>query len=182
MANHATGYLVTAADYDAETFSAGDVKVTAGTAVPTGWLACDGTAVSRTTYATLYGVIGTLYGSGDGSTTFNVPDTRGRVFAGFAASGGHTDVSTIGNNDGVAAANRRPKHRHTAHTHASGNGNILTDGAGTGSGATGSGGSATHFADASGGASVTSVDGGSGTSTDSLDAPAYIVFNMLIKT
>ncbi|HTV38598.1 MAG TPA: phage tail protein, partial [Xanthobacteraceae bacterium] len=45
-----------------------------GTGVPpTGWLNCDGSAVSRTTYATLFGAIGTTYGAGDGSTTFNVP-------------------------------------------------------------------------------------------------------------
>lgn len=46
---------------------------------PTGWLVCDGSAVSRTTYATLFGIIGIVYGSGNGTTTFNVPDFRGRV-------------------------------------------------------------------------------------------------------
>ena len=49
-----------------------------GTA-PTGWLLCQGQAVSRTTYATLFGVISTTYGVGDNSTTFNLPDLRGRV-------------------------------------------------------------------------------------------------------
>lgn len=44
---------------------------------PTGWVKCNGQAVSRTTYAVLYGVIGTTYGTGDNSTTFNVPDLRG---------------------------------------------------------------------------------------------------------
>lgn len=52
-----------------------------GTA-PTGWLLCNGDAVSRSTYADLFAVIGTTYGSGNGSTTFNVPDFRGRVPAG----------------------------------------------------------------------------------------------------
>lgn len=51
----------------------------AGTSAPTGWLLCDGTAVSRTTYAALFAVISTVYGVGDGSTTFNLPDGRGRV-------------------------------------------------------------------------------------------------------
>ena len=46
------------------------------TAAPTGWLVCDGSAVSRTTYADLYDLIGDTYGSGDGSTTFNVPDLQ----------------------------------------------------------------------------------------------------------
>ena len=48
----------------------------AGAAAPTGWLLCQGQAVSRTTYAQLFSVIGTTYGSGDGSTTFNLPDMR----------------------------------------------------------------------------------------------------------
>ena len=47
--------------------------------IPTGWLACDGLAVSRVTYLDLFNVIGTTYGVGDGSTTFNLPDYRGRV-------------------------------------------------------------------------------------------------------
>jgi len=46
--------------------------------VPSGWLLCDGDAVSRTTYSDLFSAIGTLYGVGDGSTTFNLPDLRGR--------------------------------------------------------------------------------------------------------
>lgn len=55
---------------------------------PTGWLKCDGTAVSRTTYATLFVAISTTYGVGDGSTTFNLPDLRGRVVAGQDNLGG----------------------------------------------------------------------------------------------
>src|SRR5947209_3792877 len=51
----------------------------AGTAAPTGYLLCDGSAVSRTTEAALFAVIGTAYGKGDGSTTFNLPDMRGRA-------------------------------------------------------------------------------------------------------
>lgn len=59
----------------------GTVAMFAGTAdtIPIGWLFCRGQAVSRTTYAKLFAVIGTTYGNGDGSTTFNVPDLRGRV-------------------------------------------------------------------------------------------------------
>ena len=48
-----------------------------GEAAPTGWLLAAGSAVSRTTYATLFAAIGTTYGAGDGSTTFNLPDFRG---------------------------------------------------------------------------------------------------------
>ncbi len=62
----------------------------AGSAAPTGWLICDGgsSGILRTTYAALFAVIGTTYGSGDGSTTFNVPDLRGRVPAGKDNMGG----------------------------------------------------------------------------------------------
>ena len=58
----------------------------AGAAAPDGWLLCQGQAVSRTTYAQLFSVIGTTYGSGDGSTTFNLPDMRGRVAVGSDAN------------------------------------------------------------------------------------------------
>ena len=57
----------------------GSVQLTAAAAAPTNWLLCDGTAVSRSTYALLFAVIGTTYGAGNGTTTFNVPDVRGRT-------------------------------------------------------------------------------------------------------
>jgi microcystin-dependent protein len=60
----------------------------AGTSAPTGWLLCGGQAVSRTTYADLFAAISTTYGVGDGSTTFNLPDLRGRVPAGKDDMGG----------------------------------------------------------------------------------------------
>jgi microcystin-dependent protein len=66
----------------------GSVLPFAGSAAPTGYLMCDGTAVSRTTYATLYGVIGITHGQGDGSTTFNVPDYRGRFLRGVDGTAG----------------------------------------------------------------------------------------------
>ena len=68
----------------------------AGAAAPTGWLLCQGQAVSRTTYAQLFSVIGTTYGSGDGSTTFNLPDMRGRVAVGSDANSPGVKVGTKG--------------------------------------------------------------------------------------
>ena len=62
----------------------------AGVAAPTGWLMANGQAVSRTAFAALFNVIGTLYGAGDGTTTFNVPDLCGRVTAGLDNKGGIT--------------------------------------------------------------------------------------------
>jgi microcystin-dependent protein len=50
--------------------------------VPSGWLICDGSAISRTTYAGLFAIVGTIYGAGDGSTTFNLPDLRDKFIVG----------------------------------------------------------------------------------------------------
>lgn len=62
---------------------------------PTGWLLCNGAAVSRTTYATLFTAIGTTYGAGDGTTTFNVPNLQGRFPIG-AGNGAQKNVSGSG--------------------------------------------------------------------------------------
>lgn len=88
---------------------AGSVISFGGAAAPTGWLLCFGQAVSRTTYAALFAVIGTVFGSGDGATTFNLPDIRGRVDAGKddmggAAAGRLTGAQTGGTN-GAAIGN-----------------------------------------------------------------------------
>lgn len=60
----------------------GTIQAYASADTPTGWLTCDGSAVSRTTYAELFAVIGTSFGTGDGSTTFNIPDLRERFLEG----------------------------------------------------------------------------------------------------
>ena len=72
----------------------GTVVPFASSSVPAGWLICGGQAVSRSTFAALFSTIGTTYGSGDGSTTFNVPDLRGRVVAGLDNMGG-TDAGRL---------------------------------------------------------------------------------------
>ena len=81
----------------------------AGAAAPTGWLLCQGQAISRTTYAQLFSVIGTTYGSGDGKTTFNLPDMRGRVAVGSDANlGAAAGVQSVS----LTAAQNGP-HNHT---------------------------------------------------------------------
>lgn len=76
---------------------------TAGSNAPTGWLLCYGQAISRTTYSALFAKIGTTWGAGDGSTTFNVPDLRGCVTAGRDNMGGVAALrltnSGVGNPD-----------------------------------------------------------------------------------
>ena len=65
----------------------GCVQAFAGSTTPQGWLLCDGSAVSRTDYAALYAVIGTTYGAGNGSTTFNLPNLTDRFIEGNATAG-----------------------------------------------------------------------------------------------
>lgn len=76
----------------------------AGTTAPTGYLLCYGQAISRTTYATLFNVIGTAYGAGDGATTFNVPDFRGRASAGKDDMGGTAASRLTSAGSGVSGA------------------------------------------------------------------------------
>ena len=112
----------------------GSVIIYGGTSAPTGWLLCDGSAISRSTYAALFTAISTAYGAGNGSTTFNIPDIRGRVVAGKEASAsllttalGGLDGNTLGNTGGnqgitlTSAQSGLPAHTHTltmdAHTH-----------------------------------------------------------------
>ncbi len=68
----------------------GEIRIFAGISsqIPSQWYLCYGQAVSRTTYAALYAVIGTTFGAGDGSTTFNLPDCRGRAAFGLDNMGG----------------------------------------------------------------------------------------------
>lgn len=71
-------------------------------AAPSGWLECDGSAVSRTTYAALFSAIGTTYGTGDGSTTFNLPDLRGEFLRGWDHGRGVDSGRAIGTSQAAA--------------------------------------------------------------------------------
>jgi microcystin-dependent protein len=62
--------------------------------IPAGWLLCDGSAISRTTYATLFATIGINFGGGDGINTFNLPDLRGRFLRGWDNGAGHDPDAT----------------------------------------------------------------------------------------
>lgn len=88
----------------------------AGSVAPTGWLLCDGSAVSRSTYAALFAAISTAYGAGDGSTTFNLPDMRGRIPAGKDDMGGAAAnrLTTAGSGvDGTALGSAGGAETHT---------------------------------------------------------------------
>ena len=152
----------------------------AGSAAPSGWLLCYGQAISRTTYANLFAAIGTSFGTGDGSTTFNVPDTRGRVLAGkdnmggtaaarLTSGGSGVDGATLGASGGAETHTltiaQMPAHTHTIPALSSRN--------------TSSGGSE-NVADSSSNTTITSNSQGGGGAHN--NAQPTIVFNHIIKT
>jgi len=100
----------------------GAVQAFAMTTVPSGWLACDGSTVSRTDYADLFALIGTAFGEGDGSTTFALPNLQdqfvlglGTTYATIAATGGEATHTLI--------TSEMPSHSHSGPT-------LLSDGTG----------------------------------------------------
>ena len=92
----------------------GMISQYAGTTSPNGWMICDGSAVSRTTYSALYSAIGNSYGSGDGSTTFNLPNLKGRVPVGRDSA--QTEFDSLGETGGAKTHTltiaEMPSHRH----------------------------------------------------------------------
>lgn len=93
----------------------GVISVFAGSVAPNGWLICDGSAISRSTYSDLFNVIGTTYGTGNGDTTFNLPDLKGKIPVGYDIS--DSDFNAIGKTGGekthTLTINEIPSHSHT---------------------------------------------------------------------
>lgn len=145
----------------------GTVQSFAQETVPTGWLKADGSAVSRTDYADLYAVIGTTYGTGDGSTTFNLPNLQDK----FSLGKGST-YSTLGATGGESTHTltvaEMPAHFHTVMEYAGP------------SGVAGANAYNNHINAAVNAASTdgTSIVGGSGVHNN---MPPYIVLNYCIK-
>jgi microcystin-dependent protein len=174
-------------------FASGMLMPYAGATAPTGWLLCYGQAISRTTYADLFTAISTAYGVGDGTTTFNVPDFRGRAafgkdnMGGTAASrlttaGSGVDGATLGTGGGSQLTQQ---HTHVAtdagHTHNATLASTKKSGGDTpdiysaGENLSGN----KTFTTASGTASVTNADYGTGTSQN---VPPALVVTYIIKT
>jgi microcystin-dependent protein len=175
----------------------GSIIMYGAAAAPTNWLLCDGTAVNRTTYADLFSAIGTTYGSGNGSSTFNVPNLQGVFPIGYdggssyalAATGGATtDTPTL---SGTNAGTTLTSSQIPAHTHGG-----VTTGWPSGSWTGGTGATQTAI-DASGlsvasgsvNLSLENTGGGSshthtwtGTSSAVDIIPPYLVVNYIIKT
>ncbi len=112
----------------------GTVVSYAGPTAPDGWLICDGSAVSRSTYPDLFSAIGTAYGSGDGTNTFNLPDMQGNVAVGLKS--GDEDFNVLGGAGGTKThaltTSEIPAHNHgsaggtgTINFHGSGSATVL---------------------------------------------------------
>lgn len=109
--------------------------------VPTGWLLCDGTAISRTTYSDLYTIQGNVFGAGDGSTTFNLPNMKDKFVVG--AGNTYSSNSTGGSNSHTLTTAEIPSHNHTQNSH-NHTGSSGTSGSHSHIGTTSTGGAHTH--------------------------------------
>jgi microcystin-dependent protein len=115
--------VTTTLDYKTRIWNpVGEITMWGTNSAPTGWLICDGTAVSRTTYSGLFALIGTTYGVGDGSTTFNLPNLKGRVAVGRDSA--DTDWDTLGETRGTKThtltSAEMPSHTHVQDAHGHG--------------------------------------------------------------
>jgi microcystin-dependent protein len=170
----------------------GAVVAFAGSSAPTNWLLCYGQAVSRTTYAALFAVVSTTYGAGDGTTTFNLPDLRGRTVAGIDNMGGsaasrltstvlsasNTLGATGGTQTHTMTSAEMPSHTHiqNAHSHTIPVGNVHTF---TGFiGSTGHGGTITYTAATDDNTATNQNTGGGGAH---LNTQPTMVLNYIIK-
>jgi microcystin-dependent protein len=161
----------------------GEIKMWGTASAPTGYLLCDGSAVSRTTYAALFAVVGTTFGVGDGSTTFTLPDYRGRTPIGvsgsyaLAATGGSADAVVVSHGHGATVTD--PGHAHPPASPAT---TFWGNNASATTGSPGGGGSA---ASATTGSAVTGVSvavGVAGVSGVGANLQPYLAINFIIKT
>jgi microcystin-dependent protein len=97
--NDDPNFSTTVASALAALVPSGTISQTARSTAPTGYLFCDGSAISRTTFSSLFDAIGTAYGVGDNSTTFNLPNLKGRVPVGRDSA--QTEFDTLGETGGA---------------------------------------------------------------------------------
>jgi microcystin-dependent protein len=161
----------------------GIITMYGASVAPTGWLLCDGSAVSRTTYSRLFSVVSTTYGAGDGSTTFNVPDLRGRFPQGsdgtdaLGATGGSKTPTITSTDSGHTHTVTDPGHQHSVTVNVTNN--VARDvGGQPTAGAQAAGGTA-----ASNTTGITVDSGNANISSSTADGrPPFLAVNFIIKT
>lgn len=167
-------------------------------AAPDGYLLCDGAAVSRATYADLFAILGTTFGAGDGSTTFALPNLKGRVPVGLDAA--QTEFDALGETGGAKTVtldvNQMPAHTHgqephnhaqNSHTHtipvgATDDTAAPFDRADAGTNASGANATTQTGATTAGNQAATAVNQSAGGGAAHPNLPPYIVVNWVIKT
>ena len=167
VADELTGRIMAVAQ---PTGDAGFIQMTASLIVPSGWLLCDGSAVSREEFSRLFTAIGTIYGPGDGSTTFELPDLRDRFPLG---RGAHPDNDTLGELGGTrlvaltASESGLPAHSHSIPSGQSGVRRLNDAGA-------------NNTAGQGGGSTVANAPEDAASSHENM--PPFLTLNFIIKT
>jgi microcystin-dependent protein len=151
----------------------GTIQMWPTTSAPSGYLNCDGTAVSRTTYSALYAVVGTTFGVGDGSTTFNLPNYTNRMPYGttIGATGGSADAIVVSHTHTATVTD--PSHSHTF--------NVNNSGTSYGGGPVIPGSGSTYGTNAAT-TGITVSNSTTGSSGTNANLPPYLGINFIIKT
>ena len=178
----------------------GTIEIYSGTTIPNGYLLCNGQAVSRTTYANLFKTIGTTYGTGNGSTTFNLPNINGRTIIGEDTT--HALGTTGGTENTTLTSANLPSHTHSIpslsgtatggnHRHSMSNDVYNGNGSGYETVSVGSGSqifyyNGTYYTNYSGDLSLTvkttaSTTGSSGNGTSFTNMQPFITMKYIIK-
>ena len=108
----------------------GEIRMYAGSSTPNGWLFCDGAAISREEYSELFGILGENFGNGDGSSTFNLPDFRGRSPIGVGQGSGLSERSLAdsgGEEEHTLSVAELPSHTHRVAGSNEGSGTFTTN-------------------------------------------------------
>jgi microcystin-dependent protein len=168
VGGHTTSIAANAAAITAGAVPAGTILPTGRATAATGYLMCDGAAVSRTTYAALFALYGTAFGAGNGTTTFNVPDLLGRAPIG-SGTGSGLSAKTLGAKVGTEPSNM------PSHSHGIGSSNFDRPAINT-AGAEGNIGSGSLVA-----VLTSTAASGSGSATDGNVPPSQVV-NFMVKT
>jgi microcystin-dependent protein len=152
---------------------------------PTGWLACNGANVSRTTYSALFAVVGTSFGIGDNSTTFGLPNLLNRFPVGagdtyaIAATGGSANATLVSHTHTATSTVTDPGHTHTVRTRLGSNGSAVANTGSDGGGPFDIAGAALTTTT---GITVATTNSTEGASATNANLPPYVAVGYIIKT